>query len=179
MQLTRAAATRALAAAEAEAAHPTPASTHPATPDAASPIPRTPDPNLAFARLASAVRQAVKLEAQIAAGVFTRAPAATAHPELDVAALNRAADHGLLSSGLRRLTETHPDRYALHETIQDTIEETLADHPEDPLPTHFARACQILGLTPDFSSFPDHLVEFLHPAPPTTHHQPAWPAPDG
>ncbi len=174
MQLTRAAATRALAAAaEAEAAHPTPASTHPTTPDAASPTPRTPDPNLAFTRLACAVRQAVKLESQIAAGAFARAPAA-ACPQHNLEDLTRAADHGLVSDALHRLTENHPDRWDLRETLDEAIEDTLATYPEDLLSTHFVRACHTLGLTPSLTGFPDFLVETLHPLPTS------WPpSPDG
>ena len=115
--------------------------------------------------MSCAVRQAVKLEAQIVARTFDRPARAGAarRSEPDFHDIAHAVDQGLLTDGLQRLTEAHPDRWNLDDTIEAAVEETFLEHPQDPLPTHFARACRILGLTADFATFPHHLAAALRP----------------
>ncbi len=129
MMLTRAAAQRALEAAE----HPT---QEPAqTPNTPQSPPR--DPNLPFARTSRIVLRAVALSAQIAAGAFNRAPpgratASGTQSDAELHNLHQVVNRDLVMQGLERLTETHPNRQALQDTIEDAVDDTLADHPEDP-----------------------------------------------
>ncbi len=169
MGLTRSAAKRAHEAAEPDPDPPG------ATQDAPPHPPKSPDPNLAFTRHAHAVREAVKLEQATLAGAAFRTPTPR-HQGPNVEHLTEVINHGVITEGLHRLTENHPDQWNLHDTIEETAAETLAAHPEDPLPAHFARACQALGLTPTLTGFPDHLIEALSPD------RPSWdrrPPPDG
>ncbi len=180
MKLTRAAAQRALDAAEEEAQpHARPAST---TAEAPNPNHRPRDPNLTFSRLSRGVLQAVTLEAQIAAGAFNRAAVprlaastGTAEQDARVQQLCAVVNRGLVTQGLHRLTETHPDRWSLGEAIEDAVDDSLAGYPDDPLSAHFTRACQALDLTATLEGFPDYLVEALRSETPASN----WPTPDG
>ena len=165
MQLTRATAQRALQAAEEDPPHPTPANTADCAPN---PTQKPRDPNLAFTRISRIVLQAVTLEAQIAAGAFNRATAPraqAAQAEAELLGICAYVNRSTVIQGLERLAETHPDRASLHDAIEDAVDESLADHPEDRLPAHFARACAALGLTPSTQGFPEDLVEALATSP--------------
>ena len=183
MKLTRVAARRALDAADdeaqARAANPDP------TPEPLQPTPKTRDLNLAFTRVSRIALQAVTLEARIAAGAFNRAGASRAPADVStqeedarIHSLCAALDRDLVVHGLERLTETHPDRQALRQSAEDALDDSLADHPEEPLSAHFARVCQALNLTPTVEGFPDYLVEALHPEPPPPGAQATGPIPD-
>ncbi len=133
------------------------------------------DPNLAFTRLSASVRHAVALEARIAGNAFAR-PAPAPHPgttpDEALEDLLTAADHGALSSALTRLTDHREDRWQLQETLADIIEDTLTTFPDDPLPTHFARACLALNIQPDLTMLPPDLASLVASSPPDR-----WPRP--
>ncbi len=184
MKLTRSAARRALEADEDEAQRRADAAnTAPTRPEPAPPNPRASDPSLTFHRISRTVLHAVAIETEIANGTF-RAPAFSAstsraladddQAEARLKDLCAAANRGVVADGLRRLAEHRPDRWALHDAIEDTVEESFADHPDDALPAHFARACQTLGLAPTLEGFPEDLIEALSPETAET-----WPTPDG
>ncbi len=162
MMLTRAAAQRALEAAE----HPT---QEPAqTPNTPQSPPR--DPNLPFARTSRIVLRAVALSAQIAAGAFNRAPpgratASGTQSDAELHNLHQVVNRDLVMQGLERLTETHPNRQALQDTIEDAVDDTLADHPEDP-PPPTSPAPAKSAASPDLILLPDHLAESLAPETP-------------
>ncbi len=173
MKLTRAAAQRALEAPQDPTPRPNPTPQDPALPQ-----PRPRDPNLPFNRAATIVLRAVTLSAQLAAGAFTRAQPATTtttrtQSDAELREIDGVVNRCLLTSGLERLAEAHPNRQALMDNIEDAADESLAAHPADPLPAHFIRACRILGLSPTDTALPDHLAEFLTPDAP-----PHGPAPD-
>ena len=175
MKLARRAAQRALdedddaQAAQNQAAHNT-------RPPNTAPTPSARDPNLAFTRLSCSVRLAVTLEARIVNNFFARAPAtrapassANAGPadaqarSQNLANLQAAADHGILSSALGGMMANRDDRWQLQETFDDIIEDTLSAFPDDSLPAHFARACRALDIEPDLAALPPDLAEFLAP----------------
>ena len=182
LKLARAAAQRALDSAGAEpgerATKRSKASATSSEPADEQNAARAPDPALAFTRLSRCLQQSVTLEARIAADAF-RAPASrapvsrkaaeasanTARFDAETLELVHVVNRVAVSDGLHRLTEDHPDRWSLYYTIEETVEKSLADYPDDPLCTHFARTCAIFGLTPNLTGFPDHLIECLSPAP--------------
>ena len=160
MELARAAARRTLRAWQAEEE----AETAAAKPVAEAPGAKTPDPGLLFTRLSTAARQAITLEARIAAG-----PAAFA-PRSSRTAPRPAPDdrRATIRQVLHEATEHHPDRTAFRREIAERLEEEIAADPEgeihmgDMLDT----ICEDLGIEINWSKIHDEILEKLTaPAP--------------
>ncbi len=169
MQLARAAAARVLAAQEQPQTTPNP-----------TPTAKPADPDLAFARHASGVRQAVELWEKITNNTFARRPhpaqtcAEPPDPDLDLdACLDdleeppafSVADQGNLYEAVATLALHHSSHAAIPETLPEIIEQTLTAHPDDHLSTNFARICKIFGITPNRHLLLPHLESQLRPPP--------------
>ncbi len=170
MKLARAAAARALDAHAQAEPDPTPETGTGTGTNTQPRTPKTPDPDLTYARHASGVRQAVALEARIAAGSYARPHTGQAHAGgdtgYDPASLDRFAgvfDHSNIAEAVHHLTQDHPDRWQFHETLSEIIDDSLATYPEDPVSTHFARVCEALEIAPDLACLPQPLAALLRP----------------
>ncbi len=175
LKLARAAAARALAAHEQTQ---TPeAAPEPATPNTAQAAKPT-DPDLAFARHSRSVRQSVELWEKITNNSFARHPQSPRQtwsespdfdPDLDGILSDdettpySEADRGNLYEAVANLSLISPAHEAIPETLNHTIEETLAAHPTDHLSTNFARICQAYNITPDRTRLQPHLESQLRP----------------
>ncbi len=166
LQLARAAAARALAAAS-----------QPPTPEPAA---KPADPDLAYARHASSVRQSVELWEKITANAFARRhqprpEQAEPDPDLDLDDLLdepelpepafSETERTILFEAVANLALLHPSHAEIPETLNQTIEQTLAAHPEDHVSANFARICQTFGLPPDRARLQPHLESQLRPPP--------------
>ena len=101
--------------------------TEPAAGEEGAQTAKAADPGLLFARLSTAVRQAITLEARIAAGpqAFNartpRGPALRPPPDERRATIRQV---------LHEATEHHPDRTAFRKEIAERIEEEIAADPD-------------------------------------------------
>jgi hypothetical protein len=171
MQLAQAAAQRALRDLQAEPPQAEPSQVEPSqaeAPPAPPPAPgtepreprRTTDPAILFTRLAGVVRQAVALEARLTAGPPSpstpHAPAPHAPPDPRRETLTRALDF---------ITEKLPDRATLRREAAQRIDQELAQDPAAATHTEdiLVNICDDLRITPDFSRFPDNLLQSLLP----------------
>ena len=159
MELARAAARRTLQAWQAEeAAEPANNSKAPAPAARAARASKTPDPGLLFARLSTAARQAIALEARIAAGPVParRGTDRASRPPPD----ERRAT---LRQVLRDATEHHPDRTTIRRDITDSIEAQIAADPagEIHMGDMLDTICEYLGIEINWSKIHDEVLEKL------------------
>ena len=101
------------------------------------------------------------LEAQIAADAFTRTrPQQTGHErsEENFQEIAEILERTALSKALEHMVQTHPNRWHLHPIINETLDRSVADHPDDPLATHVTRACEAIGIEPDLTCLPPFLA---------------------
>ena len=145
MQLTRAAAAKALRDAEAASA---------AAPPAATPRARSPDPTLAFARLSREVRQIITLECHLAAGPAAAASVPRRHaaqrreheprpgipkiPKVPEAPRAKPANadnrRALIRQVVNDLTEQHPNRDIVRMQFTARADRALAADPGYEIP---------------------------------------------
>ena len=178
MQLARIAAQKALRDWQAEEAT-RPGETPPATT-------RSADPSLTFTRLSLAVRQAITLEAQIAAGpeAFLRptarsAPRAAAPPDQG-AQPHPDPRHALLTRVFDEAIKLHPRRAEIRRTIAGRIDHDLAldPHGEYPAGVILPAISEDLGIEIDYTKMSDETLEALVPKSytPTAEQEADWEA---
>ena len=161
MELARAAARRTLQAWQAEEAA-EPANNSKASAPAARAA-KTPDPGLLFARLSTAARQAIALEARIAAG-----PAPARRGTSGASRPPRDERRATLRKVLNDATEHHPYRTTIRRDITDSIEAQIAADPagEIHMGDMLDTICEYLGIEIDWSKLSDEVLEKLTaPAP--------------
>ncbi len=126
-----------------------------------TPDPDAPDPGRTFARATHAARQAIALEARIAAGGLP--PIRGSRPASGPAAPPDPR-RPLLRQALHKAAQNEPNRAALRREIEEGIELELLDDPEAELAVAeiLAKLSEQLGLPFDPSILPDH---FLAPTP--------------
>jgi hypothetical protein len=143
MTLARAAAARATADWAAPATQPDTA----AQPAAAR---KQSDPAVIFVRVTAAVRDIIKLEARLAAGLA------------QTAARPRSADprRATLCDAFAHVTKRHPDRAELIRASTARLDEYLASDPEKTLdvPTLLWTICDELGIDIDLATLPDEYL---------------------
>jgi|GEM_PF-3134526 len=152
MQLTRAAASKALQSfTEAEAP---PRETRPDTP----PAPKHPDPATLFTRLSAAVRQAIALEARIAAS-----PALPGRPLRYPAPDSRRE---ILRTIMRFGLDNHPDRATLRPAALNAVDQEIARDPDGlhPLIDIVTKICDDLNLDLDPDTIPEGIAQKVFPA---------------
>jgi hypothetical protein len=152
MQLTRAAASKALQSfTEAEAP---PQEILPDTP----PTPKHPDPTTLFTRLSAAVRQAITLEARIAAS-----PALPGRPLRYPAPDSRRE---ILRTTMRFGLDNHPDRATIRPAALNAVDQEIARDPDGlhPLLDIVTKICDDLNLELDPETIPEGIAKKVFPA---------------
>ena len=134
-----------------------------------------PEPGLVFARLARAVRDAIALEASIAAGPQpTRASRSTAGTQAETAGASGSEDprRAVLIRVLQEATKFHPRRAEMHRGIIERVDSDLAQDPDYEFPgeTILVAISEDLGIEINYGKMSDEtLAELLpkrfHPTP--------------
>ncbi len=148
-----------------------------AQPTQPPPAPKPADPDLTFARHAYGVRQAVALWEKITSNAFARRPQSWPEPAdylPDLEASDPAtpaepaiseSDRSTLYEAVAKLALIHPSHAEIPATLNHTIAETLAAHPQDHVSVNFARICQAFHIPPDRTRLQPHLESQLRPPP--------------
>jgi len=133
-------------------------SADPAAGDRRSTLGKTTDPATLFTRLCSAIRQAIALEARLAAG---QKP----NRKVTGPALPADSRRATLRQVFFHVTERNPNRVEIRRATSARLDEELAEDPDGKIHIGdlFTKICEDLAVEIDLATLPDALLDLLCP----------------